>query len=166
MSEEEMRHHMLSGRGTGEPQNGRRQAQVVWAYVVQDPETNAITDFFSFYSLPSTVTKSANHDIVDAAYLFYYGTNQLGGEAAVKKRIQTLITDALVIANKAKFDVFNALTLMDNYPFLRELNFGQGDGYLNYYLYNWRTTPLEGFVPLPVNEGGQGIGRGIGVVML
>ncbi|KAG8738733.1 glycylpeptide N-tetradecanoyltransferase [Ceratobasidium sp. 414] len=101
MDEEEMRHHMLSGRGAGEPIDGRRQAQVVWAYVVQ-----------------------------------------------------------------AKFDVFNALTLMDNHPFLKELNFGQGDGYLNYYLYNWRTAPLEGFVPLPVNEGGQGIGRGIGVVML
>ncbi|KAG9123077.1 glycylpeptide N-tetradecanoyltransferase [Ceratobasidium sp. 392] len=112
------------------------------------------------------LVESVNHDIVDAAYLFYYGTDQIGGEAAVKTRIQALITDALVIANKAKFDVFNALTLMDNYPFLKELNFGQGDGYLNYYLYNWRTTPLEGFVPLPVNEGGQGIGRGIGVVML
>lgn len=35
MSEEEMRHHMLSGKGTGEPKNGRRKAQVVWAYVVE-----------------------------------------------------------------------------------------------------------------------------------
>ncbi|KAG9102973.1 glycylpeptide N-tetradecanoyltransferase [Ceratobasidium sp. 370] len=166
MSEEEMRHHMLSGRGIGEPIDGRRQAQVVWAYVVQNPETNAITDFFSFYSLPSTITKSTKHEVVDAAYLFYYATDQAGGEAAIKARIQALVVDALVIANKAKFDVFNALTLMDNYPFLKELNFGQGDGYLNYYLYNWRTAPLEGFVPLPVNEGGQGIGRGIGVVML
>ncbi|QRV86720.1 glycylpeptide N-tetradecanoyltransferase [Ceratobasidium sp. AG-Ba] len=166
VSEEEMRHQMLSGRGHGESVQGRRQAQVVWPYVVQDPETKAITDFFSFYSLPSTITKSVNQDVVDAAYLFYYGTNQTGGESAVKARIQALVTDALVIASKAKFDVFNALTLMDNYPFLKELNFGQGDGYLNYYLYNWRTPPIEGFVPLPVNEGGQGIGRGIGVVML
>lgn len=35
VSEDEMRHHMLSGKGTGKPKNGRRQAQVVWAYVVE-----------------------------------------------------------------------------------------------------------------------------------
>ncbi|KAF8610698.1 N-myristoyl transferase [Ceratobasidium sp. AG-I] len=166
MSEDEMRHHMLSGKGTGELKNGRREAQVVWAYVVENPETKAITDYFSFYSLPSTITQSSKHDIVDAAYLFYYGTDESRGESAVKARVQALITDALVVANKAKFDVFNALTLMDNFPFLKELNFGQGDGYLNYYLYNWRTNPLEGFVAQPVGDGGQGIGRGIGVVML
>ncbi|ELU43842.1 N-myristoyl transferase [Rhizoctonia solani AG-1 IA] len=169
MDEAEMRHHMLSGRGTGERKDGRREGQVVWAYVVEDPETKAITDFFSFYSLPSTITKSTTGEVVDAAYLFYYATAESGGEPAVKARVQALITDALVLANKARFDVFNALTLMDNYPFLKELNhiqFGQGDGYLNYYLYNWRTAPLEGFVAQPVGEGGKGIGRGIGVVML
>ncbi|CCO26015.1 glycylpeptide N-tetradecanoyltransferase [Rhizoctonia solani AG-1 IB] len=166
MDEAEMRHHMLSGRGIGEHKGGRREAQVVWAYVVENPETKAITDFFSFYSLPSTITKSTTGEVVDAAYLFYYATDESGGDPAVKVRVQALITDALVLANKAKFDVFNALTLMDNYPFLKELNFGQGDGYLNYYLYNWRTAPLEGFVAQPVNEGGKGIGRGIGVVML
>ncbi|KAF8710687.1 Glycylpeptide N-tetradecanoyltransferase, partial [Rhizoctonia solani] len=166
MDEAEMRHHMLSGRGTGERKDGRREGQVVWAYVVEDPETKAIIDFFSFYSLPSTITKSTTGEVVDAAYLFYYATAESGGEPAVKARVQALITDALVLANKARFDVFNALTLMDNYPFLKELNFGQGDGYLNYYLYNWRTAPLEGFVAQPVGEGGKGIGRGIGVVML
>lgn len=35
MSEEEMRHQMLSGRGTGESKGGRREGQVVWAYVVE-----------------------------------------------------------------------------------------------------------------------------------
>ncbi|KAH7340202.1 N-myristoyl transferase [Rhizoctonia solani] len=166
MSEAEMKHHMLSGRGTGEQKDGRREAQVVWAYVVENPETKTITDFFSFYSLPSTITKSTTGEVVDAAYLFYYATDESGTESAVKARLQTLITDALVLANKAKFDVFNALTLMDNFPFLKELNFGQGDGYLHYYLYNWRTPRLEGYVPVPVGEGGKGVGRGIGVVML
>ncbi|CAE7059276.1 unnamed protein product [Rhizoctonia solani] len=166
MNEAEMKHHMLSGRGVGEPKDGRREGQVVWAYVVENPDTKAITDFFSFYSLPSTITNSTTGEVVDAAYLFYYATDESGGESAVKTRLQVLIMDALVLANKAKFDVFNALTLMDNFPFLKELNFGQGDGYLHYYLYNWRTPRLEGYVPQPVNEGGKGIGRGIGVVML
>jgi glycylpeptide N-tetradecanoyltransferase len=88
----------------------------------QNPETKAITDFFSFYSLPSSITQSTQYEIVDAAYLFYYATDQAGGEATIKARVQALITDALVLANKAKFDVFNALTLMDNHPFLKELN--------------------------------------------
>ena len=32
-----------------------------------------------------------------------------------------LIGDALIVANDASFDVFNALTLMDNVPVLHDL---------------------------------------------
>jgi hypothetical protein len=40
--------------------------------------------------------------------------------------------------------------------------FGQGDGLLNYYLYNWRTSPLAG-----VNAvSGKKVGTGVGLVML
>lgn len=47
------------------------------------------------------------------------------------------------------------------------IQFGPGDGFLNFYLYNWRTAALEGHAALPEAEGGgQGIGRGVGVVML
>lgn len=35
--------------------------------------------------------------------------------------MQALITDACVVANGAKFDVFNALTLMDNVNVLQDL---------------------------------------------
>jgi glycylpeptide N-tetradecanoyltransferase len=44
----------------------------------------------------------------------------------------------LILSKQADFDVFNALDLMDNGTFLEELLFGQGDGYLHYYLYNYR----------------------------
>jgi glycylpeptide N-tetradecanoyltransferase len=37
-----------------------------------------------------------------------------------------------------------------------------GDGLLNFYLYNWRTSPLAGMN----GEGGVSPGKGIGVVML
>ncbi|KAB7496347.1 hypothetical protein Anas_08459 [Armadillidium nasatum] len=40
------------------------------------------------------------------------------------------------------FDVFNALDLMENEQFLSELKFGQGDGNLQYYLYNWRCPSM------------------------
>jgi len=35
MSVEEIRHNLISGRGTGETINGRRERQVVWSYVVE-----------------------------------------------------------------------------------------------------------------------------------
>ncbi|KAF8911013.1 N-myristoyl transferase [Gymnopilus junonius] len=168
---EEIRHHFLSGKGQGEIGSGgvgRRQKQVTWSYVVEDRETGKITDFFSFYSLPSTVIGNTTYPLLEAAYLYYYASNVgLKGEGAeqdeaLKKRLMALVGDALVIANEAKFDVFNALSLMDNAPILQDLKFGLGDGFLNFYLYNWRTAPLAG---LNI-EGGIPAGRGIGIVML
>jgi len=47
---------------------------------------------------------------------------------------------ALIVAKKNDFDVFNALDIMDNSSFLKELNFSPGDGNLHYYLYNWRLS--------------------------
>ncbi|KAF9535250.1 N-myristoyl transferase [Crepidotus variabilis] len=167
---EEARHTFLSGAGRGEVGSGgtgRREGQVTWSYVVEDPSTKKITDFFMFYSLPSTVINNLTYPLLEAAYLFYYATDAGVAPAddqdgKVKKRLTTLIGDALIIANNAKFDVFNALTLMDNAPILQDLKFGPGDGFLNFYLYNWRTSTLAGVNP----EGDRPAGRGVGVVML
>ena len=41
------------------------------------------------------------------------------------------------------FDVFNALDLMDNKDFLEKLKFGVGDGFLQYYLYNWKCPHMD-----------------------
>jgi glycylpeptide N-tetradecanoyltransferase len=95
----------------------------------QHPETCKITDFFSFYSLPSTVINHPKHNLLEAAYLFYYATDvafQDGAEehGLLKHRLQELITDAIIVADQAKFDVFNALTLMDNVSFLSDLKVG------------------------------------------
>jgi len=171
-SHEELEHHLLSGRGSGEPVNGRRTGQVVWSYVVEDPKSQKITDFFTFYSLPSTIMQSQKHALLEAGYLFYYATDVAFQDNAeslglLRRRLLDLIGDALILADQAKFDVFNALTLMDNALFLNDLKFGKGDGFLNYYLYNYRMSPLEGYQAIPSSQGGgQGIGRGIGVVML
>ncbi|TFK55084.1 N-myristoyl transferase [Heliocybe sulcata] len=169
MSIEEMKHQFLSGLGKGDMVKGRREGQVVWSYVVEDPSTHKITDYFTFYSLPSTIIDNPKHNLLEAAYLFYYGseTAMTGGsedevDANLKKRLTDLIGDALVVANEAGFDVFNVLTLMDNAAFLSDLKFGAGDGMLNFYLYNWRTAPLAGVKAV----GGRAEGRGVGVVML
>ncbi|TBU35738.1 N-myristoyl transferase [Dichomitus squalens] len=170
-NEADVAHQFLSGRGEGprgaDSWKTPRDGQVVWTYVVENPKTNKITDYVSFYSLPSTIMRSTKHNLLNAAYLYYYATEvafEDGAEASgrLKKRLEELITDALVIADRAKFDVMNALTLMDNVPFLQDLKFGQGDGILNFYLYNWRTAPLAGLRATSDTS----VGRGIGVVML
>lgn len=140
---------------------------MTWTYVVENPDSGKITDFFSFYSLPSTVINNSTYSILEAAYLYYYATEaglQTGDnqDEGVKQRLMSLIGDALIIANEVKFDVFNALTLMDNVPILEDLKFGVGDGYLNFYLYNWRTANLAGMS----SEGSIPAGKGVGVVML
>ncbi|KAI9508279.1 N-myristoyl transferase [Russula earlei] len=127
MDEEDVRHQFLSGRGKGEKSAGRRPGQVVWTYVVEaremNPESHAITDFFSFYALPSTIVSNPRHNLLEAAYLYHYASDTAFVEKSdelglLKRRLTELIGDAIVVADQAKFDVFNALTLMDNPPIL------------------------------------------------
>jgi glycylpeptide N-tetradecanoyltransferase len=92
----------------------------------QNRETHQITDFFSFYSLPSTVINSTKYPVLEAAYLFYYASDVAFQDGAdedrrLKKRLEAMIGDALAVANEAKFDVLNALTLMDNVSVLHDL---------------------------------------------
>jgi myristoyl-CoA:protein N-myristoyltransferase-like protein len=64
--------------------------------------------------------------MLEAAYLYYYATDIAFIENAeehglLKRRLTELIGDAIVLADQAKFDVFNALTLMDNPMILQDL---------------------------------------------
>jgi len=64
--------------------------------------------------------------ILEAAYLYYYATDvgivpHEDQDQRVKNRLSSLFADCLIIANNAKFDVFNALTVMDNVPVFGEL---------------------------------------------
>ncbi|KAL8932958.1 MAG: hypothetical protein Q9216_006592, partial [Gyalolechia sp. 2 TL-2023] len=122
--------------------------QVIWTYVVEDPSSHKITDFFSFYCLESSVIKNPKHDSVRAAYMFYYATEAAfaENEKGLKERLNDLINDALILAKKFNFDVFNALTLLDNPLFLEQQKFGPGDGQLHYYIYNYRAHPIAGGV--------------------
>lgn len=64
-----------------------------------------------------------------------------------------------------KFDVFNALSLLDNPLFLEQQKFGPGDGQLHYYLFNYRTPLVAGGVDAKNNADEKKRG-GVGVVML
>ncbi|KMZ72162.1 Glycylpeptide N-tetradecanoyltransferase 1 [Zostera marina] len=103
---------------------------VVNSFLVESPETHEITDFCSFYTLPSSILMNQSYSTLRVAYSFY--------NVARKTPLLQLMNDALIIAKKMDYDVFNALDLMHNGSFLKELKFGPGDGQLHYYLYNYR----------------------------
>src|SRR4051794_7361578 len=44
---------------------------VIESYVVEDEDTKEITDFISFYALPSSVLKHVEHKLLKAAYSYY-----------------------------------------------------------------------------------------------
>jgi glycylpeptide N-tetradecanoyltransferase len=100
--------------------------------------------------------------------MFYYGTEVAlqdnFDKAALKKRLNELVHDALIISKRYKFDVFNALTLMDNALFLEQQKFGAGDGQLHYYLFNYRVNPIAGGVDRK-NQLDENNLSGIGLVM-
>ncbi|KAF7248416.1 hypothetical protein EG68_09306 [Paragonimus skrjabini miyazakii] len=98
-------------------------------------ENKMITDFCSYYVLPSSVMKCKQYSTLRAAYSFY--------NAATETPWPALVQDMLITAKQLKFDVFNALDLMENKKFFQELKFGIGDGNLHYYLYNWRCSVAE-----------------------
>ncbi|KAJ8553252.1 hypothetical protein K7X08_023930 [Anisodus acutangulus] len=104
---------------------------VIDSYLVESPDTHEITDFCSFYTLPSSILGNQNHTTLKAAYSYY--------NVSTKTPLIQLMNDALIVAKQKDFDVFNALDVMQNDSFLKELKFGPGDGKLHYYLYNYRT---------------------------
>jgi glycylpeptide N-tetradecanoyltransferase len=75
------------------------------------------------------------------------------------------VSDALILAKRFKFDVFNALSLMDNALFLEQQKFGPGDGYLHYYLFNYRLNPVSGGVDKKGKLDADHL-SGVGVVIL
>lgn len=108
------------------------QPNIIDSFVVE--QNNVITDFVSYYTLPSTVMHHPLHKVLKAAYSFY--------NVSMKTPWMDLMNDALISAKQLNFDVFNALDLMENGEFLEPLKFGVGDGNLQYYLYNWRCPSM------------------------
>lgn len=107
---------------------------VVYSYV-RENSTGDVTDVCSFYSLPSTILGHDKYNLLKAAYSYW--------NVATTVPIHELMYDALILAKQQDFDVFNALNVMENDYFLKELKFGIGDGFLQYYLYNWKCPKIE-----------------------
>ena len=108
--------------------------KVVYSYVVENSE-GKITDFLSFYLLPSSILQHDKHKILYSAYSFF----NVPGSVSLKE----LMRNALILAKNLKFDVYNALNVMENGEVFDNLLFGRGDGSLKYYLYNYAVQEVE-----------------------
>jgi len=107
--------------------------KVIDSYVAVSEETGEVTDFISFYHLPSTILN--HNESLFAAYSYYNVANSVP--------LEQLLKDALILAKNQGADVFNALDLMDNLPTFEPLKFGIGDGTLQYYIYNWSCPEMK-----------------------
>ncbi|KJP85150.1 glycylpeptide N-tetradecanoyltransferase [Plasmodium fragile] len=101
---------------------------VIYTYV--NEEAGKIKDMISFYSLPSQILGNDKYSTLNAAYSFYNVTTTT--------TFKNLMQDAILLAKRNNFDVFNALEVMQNKSVFEDLKFGEGDGSLKYYLYNWK----------------------------
>ncbi|CAN3377018.1 hypothetical protein DIURU_002023 [Diutina rugosa] len=153
-TEDELAHWLL-GKDDG-PSN------VIKTYVVETDRK--ITDFFSYYLLPFTVLGNAQHNELGVAYLYYYAVDDSQGD--YKQRLTQLVSDALVTSKEDNVDVFNCLTVQDNTFFIKDCKFGQGDGLLNYYLFNYRKQPVNGGINPKSKEVLEDTTSGVGVVLL
>lgn len=123
LTEEEFQHWYM-------PRDG-----VIYTYVVENPESKRLTDLASFYSLPSSIIQNPRHTVLNAAYAFCI--------AALETPIVDLMRDVTTLAHQNGFDVFNALDMARHREFFKDLKFHIGDGTLNYYLYNWKCSPVS-----------------------
>ena len=107
---------------------------VIYSYVVEN-DNKEITDFISFFYLPSIILSNNKYDTLHVAYSFY--------NVSTKTPLDQLMNDALIIAKNLNFDVFNALDIMDNKLIFQKLKFNLGSGNLNYYLHNMICSNIE-----------------------
>lgn len=78
---------------------------MIESFVIEN-EQGEITDFFSFYSLPSSILRNPTYNILNVAYSYYYFNS--------KYSVTELTKDALILAKNKGYDVFNCLDVMFN----------------------------------------------------
>ena len=78
--------------------------------------------------------RNPKHKHLGAVYSYY--------NVATTVSFESLMRDALILARNEGADVFNCLDVMENKEMAEKLLFGIGDGYLQYYVYNWKCPEM------------------------
>jgi glycylpeptide N-tetradecanoyltransferase len=110
---------------------------IFYSYVVED-DKGKITDLLSYYALNSHVLNHEKYDKINIAYASY-----CVAQGNDDQRLKRLFKDALILARKDDFDVFNVTEVMQHKKVLEDLMFKLGDGKLHHYLYNWKVPACE-----------------------
>lgn len=92
----------------------------------------------------NSLTNLTSCELADEARVAAWDSEPAHIKTALKTRLNLLINTLLIIARDHDFDVVNCVTVMDNALFLQQQKFGPGDGFLRFYLFNWRTKPVAG----------------------
>lgn len=108
----------------------------LYTYVVENPKTHRITHFGGYYCIMNSVSNNPKHSFIKTAFLWFYA-------APDDESLKDFMNDILIMAHKEGFDCMNALRSMNNSVFLEDLKFAEGDGRLNFYLFNWKCPKIS-----------------------
>ena len=92
----------------------------------------------------NSLTNLTASELLDESRVPCWDSEPSHVKSLLKQRLNSLIYTLLILARNHAFDVVNCTTVMDNALFLADQKFGPGDGFLRYYLFNWRTRPIAG----------------------
>ena len=121
-SKEEVKHWLLPRKN------------IVYSFVKENNQ-NKVTEFISFFNLSSTLLQNKDYKTLNAAYAFF--------NISTNVSFKDLMKCALIFAKNEGFDVFNCLDIMENKTVFQDLLFGEGDGKLKYYLWNFVCPETE-----------------------
>jgi glycylpeptide N-tetradecanoyltransferase len=106
---------------------------IIYTWVIE--KNNCITDMISFYIIDNVITNNPNYSGYKAGYLYYYFNETM--------ELSKLINIGLFYAKEAGVDVFNILNMSDLHTAIKDCKFVEGNGFLNYYLYNYKCNSLN-----------------------
>lgn len=95
-------------------------------------EVDGVINSFGTYFVLDTMSIKKNQ-MISSAYL-----NLICGDC-----VKTMIEDLIYFSAQEKCDVFNSINIGEAGKYLEELDFLEGSGELNYYLYNWKSGVID-----------------------
>ncbi|KAM0675068.1 hypothetical protein GVAV_001407 [Gurleya vavrai] len=109
--------------------NLKTKENVVYAFVKEIDDK--IVAFGSFYILNNLVIRKNKE--IKTAYLYYHSS----------ENHKEMIEQLLIFASQINCAMFNIINMNIKKDILDDLLFCIGDGVLNYYLYNYETSPID-----------------------